>query len=171
MSLQITKLSNLFKFICPLMTVTFLLFSLTITTVNASTITYKYDTLGRLVKVSDGVTDDKNYTYDDAGNRTKLTVGDGKANKPPIASSDSITLSGLYAPKTINVLSNDSDPDGDKLTISKLSSSGLLSISNLGNGNLKVTAVGFKQTRQSFTYTISDNKGGTSTATVSVTVR
>lgn len=158
-----------FKHVSIAMRTITLLFLLLITTANASTITYKYDTLGRLVKVSDGITSDKNYTYDDAGNRTKIVVGNG--NTPPIASSDRITLSGLYSPKTINVLTNDSDPDGDTLTITKLSYSSLLSISNLGNGKLKVTAVGFKQPRQSFTYTISDSKGGTNTATVSVTVR
>tara|TARA_R110001583_G_scaffold77654_1_gene211268 strand:+ start:756 stop:1211 length:456 start_codon:yes stop_codon:yes gene_type:complete len=146
-----------------------LMFLLLITTVNASTITYEYDTLGRLVIVSDGVTDDKNYTYDDAGNRKKMTVGNGNAS--PVASPDSITLSGLYSPKTINVLVNDSDPDGDTLTITNLSYSSLLSISDMGNGNLTVTAVGFKQPQQSFTYTISDSKGGTDTATVSVTVQ
>lgn len=57
-------------------------FSLLTATASAATITYEYDTLGRLVIVSDGVTDDKNYTYDDAGNRKEVTVGSGSSVDP-----------------------------------------------------------------------------------------
>jgi YD repeat-containing protein len=65
-----------------LSTILTLTFSLLTTTVSATTITYEYDTLDRPVIVTDGVTDDKKYTYDDAGNRTDVTVGTGTSVDP-----------------------------------------------------------------------------------------
>ncbi|WP_372993977.1 tandem-95 repeat protein, partial [Sulfitobacter sp.] len=73
-------------------------------------------------------------------------------------------------PVTINVLLNDSDPDGDELTI--------VSNTNTSNGTLVLNGDGtFTYTPNenyngpdSFTYTISDGNGGTDTATVTITV-
>jgi len=52
-----------------------------------TTITYQYDALGRLVKVSDTLRGESNYSYDDAGNRSNVTtrepvrpIGDGNLN-------------------------------------------------------------------------------------------
>lgn len=133
----------------------------------SKTIIYHYDELGRVIRVEDSANKDRNYYYDDAGNRTSLTTSGG--NQAPVAKADSLTLTGLYSPKTINVLANDTDPDGDPLTLVSANGSGSLSVINKGNGVLEVTAVGVKQPSQSFSYTVSDPSGATSSAVVTVT--
>ena len=69
----------------------------------------------------------------------------------------------------VDVLSNDSDPDGDTLTVS--------SVTNGANGTVAITGSDVTYTPASgyvgldqFTYTISDGNGGTATATVYVNV-
>jgi M6 family metalloprotease-like protein len=72
---------------------------------------------------------------------------------------------------TVVVLANDSDPDGDSLTVSGVSqpAHGLAEVN--GDGSITYTPdAGFFGT-DAFTYTISDGRGGSSSATVSVNVR
>ena len=97
-------------------------------------------------------------------------LGVALPNQAPIARADSATtLEGT--PVTINVLANDSDPDGDTLRISasSLPAHGTLAI----NGGLTVTYTpshGFTGA-DGFTYHIVDGKGGVASATVSITVQ
>jgi len=98
-------------------------------------------------------------------------------NDAPIAVNDSaFTLAG--APLDIDVLDNDSDPEGDPLSIDSVTqgSNGTVAIDdNLtpgdpGDDTLVYTPdAGFTGT-DSFTYTISDGNGGTATATVTMEV-
>ena len=91
-----------------------------------------------------------------------------QANRAPVAQADSYVVVST-SDTTLPVLSNDSDPDGDPLTI--------VSVTQPVGGNGTVKIVGpyivFTPKNQfrtdSFTYTISDGKGGTSTATVGLT--
>ncbi len=91
-----------------------------------------------------------------------------QANHAPVAQTDSY-LVGSTSDTTLPVLTNDSDADGDPLTI--------ISVTQPVGGNGTVKIVGpyivFTPKNQfrtdSFTYTISDGKGGTSTATVGLT--
>uniref|UniRef100_A0A8J7AE96 FG-GAP repeat protein n=1 Tax=Desmonostoc muscorum LEGE 12446 TaxID=1828758 RepID=A0A8J7AE96_DESMC len=80
---------------------------------------------------------------------------------------------------TANVLVNDTDVDnGDVLTITNLNTTGTLGlVTNNGNGtfsynpNNKFESLNNGQTAtDSFSYTIADGKGGTSTATVNITI-
>ena len=119
-------------------------------------------------KTLDTKNGDRSYQYDAAGNRKKVTAADDNSNSPPNAQDDSITLNGLYSPKTLDVLANDSDPDGDALQISAADASGTLSVTINEDHTLTITAVGFKHPEQHFTYTINDNNGGVSQATVTV---
>lgn len=89
-------------------------------------------------------------------------------NNAPIASDD-IAVTNEDSPVTIPVLANDTDADGDALTV--------ISLTQASNGD--VTSDGTTVTytpnenasgADSFTYTISDGKGGTDTATVAVTI-
>jgi hypothetical protein len=67
----------------------------------------------------------------------------------------------------LNVLANDRDPDGDALSIVSFTQPNTGSISQGGNGNLVFTPhAGFVSTN--FSYTISDGKGGTAPATVTL---
>lgn len=88
-----------------------------------------------------------------------------QANRAPLAQGDFYAVgSSVYT--TLPVLANDSDADGDPLTI--------IAVTQPvgGNGTVKIVGTDIVFTPRnpfyidSFTYTISDGKGGTSTATV-----
>ncbi|ACE82920.1 Ig-like domain-containing protein [Cellvibrio japonicus] len=134
----------------------------------AITYEYTYDELGRLTDASDPQNGTRAYQYDPAGNRTTMTAG-GSGNSAPIANPDYITLSPLYRTFTLNPLANDSDADGDPLTIVSFTS---LSIGHVTrNGNTFNIVGTFGPASGTFTYTIADGKGGQATATVYVTTR
>jgi VCBS repeat-containing protein len=98
-------------------------------------------------------------------------------NTPPTATNDSVTTNEDTA-RTVNVLANDTDRDGDTLQITSVGtpSHGTATINN--NGTPSNTADDYVDYNpaanyfgtDSFTYTISDGKGGTATGTVNVTV-
>jgi PKD repeat protein len=87
---------------------------------------------------------------------------------PPVARDDSANVRRRGQSVTIPVLLNDSDADGDPLTILSTTSpqSGTVSV----NGGTLVYTSGRRSGQYSFTYKISDGRGGTATATVRVSV-
>ncbi len=89
-------------------------------------------------------------------------------NQPPVAVDDVATTS-LAGSVTINVLANDSDPNGDPLTITAVGTPSMGTAAIVGN-QIVFTANGNVTGIASFSYTISDGNGGTATANVSVTV-
>ena len=97
-----------------------------------------------------------------------VTVTVNPVNDAPNAVNDSATTN-EDAPVTINVRANDSDPDGDALTITSVSNppNGTAAIQS---GNVLYTPDPNFNGTDSFTYTISDGNGGSDTATVTVTV-
>ncbi|MBC6421189.1 MAG: tandem-95 repeat protein [Hormoscilla sp. SP12CHS1] len=112
------------------------------------------------------------YTIDDGNegavsSRVTVTVG---GPQPPVAADDSaVTTSATDV--TIDVLANDTDADGDSLSISSIGTEtpngGTLSLS--GNEVVYTPEATFSGT-DSFTYSITDSQGGNNSATVSVTV-
>ncbi|HNR91094.1 MAG TPA: Ig-like domain-containing protein [Dokdonella sp.] len=91
------------------------------------------------------------------------------ANRPPVAANDTAIVE-VNSPGTlIAVLANDSDPDGDALTITAVSTPAHGS-ATIGAGGITYTPAPGYAGADSFTYTISDGRGGTATATVSITV-
>lgn len=72
-------------------------------------------------------------------------------------------------PVTVDVLGNDTDGDGDALTVSTLGEPGSGTVSTDGLQVTYVPEAGFSGVDQ-FTYAISDGKGGTAGATVTITV-
>ena len=117
-------------------------------------------------------TDSFTYTIEDGrgGSATatvRMTVT-ALPNQPPVANDD--VASALFsAPVTIDVLDNDNDPDGDPLTIVSVTQPATGSVTIAGNSVIYMTSATFP-TVDSFTYTIEDGRGGSATATVSVTV-
>jgi len=103
-------------------------------------------------------------------NTTKATGARRFLNRGPAAVNDAYTIE-CNAPVTFNVLANDSDPDGDALTITGVSTPGK-GAASISAGRVVYTPAASTCTGavDSFTYTINDGKGGTSTATVAVTV-
>ncbi|MBB1429332.1 Ig-like domain-containing protein [Pseudoalteromonas sp. SG43-4] len=89
-------------------------------------------------------------------------------NDVPVANNDTATMAENAAPILINVLANDSDEDGDSLTISAVSAD-IGSASVVGN-QIQYTPAANTNGLATVTYTVSDNNGGTNTATVAVTI-
>ena len=93
-------------------------------------------------------------------------------NNPPVASEDSVTTQQDTAVTTGNVLANDSDPDGDVLSVSGVDSISVQggSIVDNGDGTFTYTpAAGYVGT-DSFTYMVSDGRGGQAQGKVAITV-
>jgi outer membrane protein OmpA-like peptidoglycan-associated protein len=88
-----------------------------------------------------------------------------RPNNTPLAVNDTFWVSGR-TPSTLNILANDTDPDGDPIRI--------LSVTQPieGVGSVEITGNQLKFTPfrvfgvDNFSYTISDDRGATSTATV-----
>lgn len=122
--------------------------------------------------------DETNSTYMDmafGGGRLLLShdgfvrAFDMSGGSPPVAVSDSATTA-EDAAATVNVLANDTDPDGDTLTVAAVGTPAHGSTSINADGTITYTPAANYNGTDSFTYTISDGHGGTATATVSVTV-
>ena len=89
-------------------------------------------------------------------------------NDPPVANNDSTSTS-EDTPITVNVVSNDTDVEGDPLTVSAVTQGANGTVTFAG-GSVTYTPTANFNGADSFTYTVSDGNGGTATATVSVTV-
>ena len=89
-------------------------------------------------------------------------------NRPPVAVNDTVNVApgGTTA---IAVLANDSDPDGDTLTITAVGTPSFGAAAISGNQVTYTAPVGVAGTDR-FTYTISDGRGGTATALVTVNI-
>jgi hypothetical protein len=105
-----------------------------------------------------------------AGDYTLIGSENCVTNRAPIANPDSATTKPAN-PVTINVLANDSDPDGDPLTVTAVTDPPRgTATRNADNTVTYRPDCGFTGTDM-FTYTISDGRGGTASALVTVTVR
>ena len=90
-------------------------------------------------------------------------------NDPPVAVDDSETTD-EDTPVTVAVLTNDSDPDGDALSVIGTTDPANGSITVNADGTITYTPDADFSGEDSFTYTISDGNGGEDTATVTITV-
>ncbi len=105
---------------------------------------------------------------DDKGatSTAQVSVTVKSTNRPPVAVDDTFFVGANRASKP-NVLGNDSDPDGDPLTIVSFTQPLFGSISQDNHGNLLYTPTGpFGVT--TFSYTISDGRGASATAKVTL---
>jgi len=97
-----------------------------------------------------------------------VIIGLDLVNHPPVAAPDSaVTTKGTAV--FIDVLANDTDVDGDALTIISWTKGAHGSV-KLVDGLLRYGPKEYFRGTDTFTYTISDGNGGTSTAIVTVTV-
>ncbi|MEA3239624.1 MAG: Ig-like domain-containing protein, partial [Candidatus Bipolaricaulota bacterium] len=116
-------------------------------------------------------TDTFTYTIADGKGGTAtatVTVTVIAVNDPPLAQNDSSAIA-EDTPVTILVLSNDSDPDGDSLVVESVTHPANGTVSNNGSNITYTADAGFGGI-DTFSYTVADGKGGTSTAKVIVAV-
>ncbi|MCK4294016.1 MAG: tandem-95 repeat protein [Planctomycetes bacterium] len=116
-------------------------------------------------------TDQFTYSIDDGNGGTDsatVTIIVNAVNDDPVANDDVATTSEDTG-TTIDVLGNDSDVDGDSLSV--------ISVAQAANGSVVNTGADVTYTPNSnffgsdaFTYTAGDGNGGTNSATVNVTV-
>ncbi|MEQ6247885.1 cadherin-like domain-containing protein [Sulfitobacter sp. HNIBRBA3233] len=111
---------------------------------------------------------DGNGGSDDAVVTVTVTVTDGIVQFPPVATDDTAETD-EETPVTIDVLLNDSDPDGDPLTVTEaLSDDGTVVIN--GDGTLTFTPNEDFFGEAVIDYTITDGRGGFDDSRVFVTV-
>lgn len=144
------------------------------------TITYTYDARGRLIAVtSSGTANNGTATsiaYDPAGNRSNYVVTGAATgssppapppppNSAPVARADYLQVS-EWSSGVVNVVANDTDPDGDyPLTVTAISG---------GNGRAylaSATQIGWTGSNAGtfyVTYTVRDSRGATASGTLQV---
>ena len=117
-------------------------------------------------------TDSYTYQAKDSGGLTSniatVTITITPVNDPPVAVNDAYTTP-MNTAITLAVITNDTDPDGDALTVVSFTAPTTGTVTQSGNQLVYTPATGFFGTA-TFTYTISDGHGGTSTATVTITI-
>ncbi|HWT14552.1 MAG TPA: Ig-like domain-containing protein [Patescibacteria group bacterium] len=109
------------------------------------------------------------YTISDGADGTATaTVNISVVDRAPIANADSASTR-IETPVTIDVLGNDSDPDGDAISVTAVGTPahGMAAIS--GGAVVYTPAAGFVGS-DSFSYTLTDANGSTATGTVTVSV-
>jgi hypothetical protein len=144
------------------------------------TVTYSYDSLGRLIRVAHigtvnhGV--DAAYTYDSADNRTRVTVSvpastpPPPGNRPPVAVDESGTVAKCQYSAIFSPLLNDYDPDGPTLALSGASYSGGLGTMSFNNSEIRFFPNASATGTAVVTYSITDSLGATANATLSIDV-
>jgi hypothetical protein len=107
---------------------------------------------------------------DKAASEATITIEVLRTNDAPVAADDAVETE-EDIPVVIQVLDGDTDADGDELTVTEVSdpANGTVEL-DAATGEVRYAPAGEYSGPDSFTYTISDPKGATSTATVSVTV-
>ena len=112
-------------------------------------------------KVNDGEVDSKTAT---------ITITVEPVNDQPKASDDTLKTQEDAPVATIDVLANDTDVDGDKLVVVNATQGKNGSVRIGADSTLVYTPARNFSGTDTFTYTLSDGKGGTGTAAVGVTV-
>ena len=160
------------------------------------TTTYVYNTLGRLVSVSTPRSPGTSSSataigYDAAGNRISYNVATGTStppstptppppsppppsppNSPPVANLDALGTKPKCWSGTVNVTSNDTDPDGNYPlhVVSASTSSSGMSVVVSSTTSLDITNSGASGVK-SVSYVVADSLGATATGSVTLTIQ
>ena len=117
--------------------------------------------------------DDGNGGEDDGVITVNVTVPtdptDGESNRAPVAVDDMITATATD-PETFDPSANDTDADGDELTITSVGEAQNGSVTLNADGTVTYVADETFNGTDSYDYTIDDGNGGTDTGTVTVEV-
>ena len=117
--------------------------------------------------------DDGNGGEDDGVITVNVTVptdpNDGESNRAPVAVDDMITATATD-PETFDPSANDTDADGDELTITSVGEAQNGSVTLNADGTVTYVADETFNGTDSYDYTIDDGNGGSDTGTVTVEV-
>ena len=102
--------------------------------------------------------------------KDKVTSEQIEVNNRPVAVVDEATTESNI-PVKINILSNDKDPDGDKLSLIGVSRPSKGTIESDEDGTITYSPLKSWSGTERFTYSISDDRRGVATATVTVVVQ
>jgi VCBS repeat-containing protein len=105
----------------------------------------------------------------DGSNVATVTIDVTPVNDPPVANDDAITTA-EDTPVPIAVLSNDTDVDGDQLSVQSVTDPAHGTATNDGDGTVTYSPAADFHGAGSFDYTVSDGHGGTDVGSVSVVV-
>ena len=141
------------------------------------------------VAVTSGSTTDVTYTPDADANGSDsftYTVSDGNGgtatgtvnvtitavNDAPVAVDDALTVDEDAAATDLDVVANDTDADGDTLTVTAVGApaKGTAAVTSGSTTEVTYTPDADANGSDSFTYTVSDGNDGTATGTVNVTI-
>jgi hypothetical protein len=102
--------------------------------------------------------------------QTVANITDNDVNSPPVAGTDAVETV-EDTPVTIDILTNDTDPDGDTFSVTSAggASHGTTQIVNGGTA-VRYTPEANYNGPDGFSYTLTDSRGGTGTGSVSVAV-
>lgn len=118
----------------------------------------------------DGFTYTVRDTAGNLSNTANVTITVTPINDLPVAVNDAFTVEQDSSNNSFNVLGNDSDVDGDTLTISAVGATDNGGVAGTDGATISYSpAPGFSGT-ETFGYDITDGNGGTASATVTVTV-
>ena len=95
--------------------------------------------------------------------------GGGSTNQAPTPANDSVFVTVNQA-QIINVLANDTDPNGDVLSVTAVTAPQHGTAVRNTDGTITYTPTTSYTGSDSFSYTVSDGHGGTATASVAITV-
>jgi hypothetical protein len=109
-----------------------------------------------------------NTTGQESSDSNIITATISSVNQAPQAVNDTASAT-TGTPVTIAVLANDTDPDGNTLTITSVTQATHGTVTISGTSVIYTPAAGFVGT-DSFTYTIADGHGGSATGTVTMNV-
>src|SRR5207244_9005931 len=103
----------------------------------------------------------------DSSAAATVSITVNHVDRAQVATHDS-TSTPPATPVTVNVLANDSDPDNDALTVTSVSlpAHGVAAVN--GDNTVTYVPVIAYTGPDAFTYSVSDGKGGTASATVSI---
>ncbi len=100
----------------------------------------------------------------------EVTVRVNPGNDAPVAADDSATVTEDARALNIPVLTNDTDLDGDRLTVTAVGNEATLGTATIAKNGITYTPFKDATGTDTFTYTASDPSGATSTATVTVEI-
>ncbi|WP_171060576.1 Ig-like domain-containing protein [Poseidonocella sp. HB161398] len=101
--------------------------------------------------------------------RSRIDVEVAPVNDAPVATDDAGGSVVAGRAIVIDLIGNDRDADGDALAIAAVTGAALGTVTDNGDGTVTYAA-GAEAGPDSFGYTVADGKGGTATATVSLSV-